>query len=169
MKTNTKFVKKGTILQSDGEISHKSYLVKKGLLRSYAIDTKGKEHIFMFAPEGWIIGDMESLAFGNPTELFIDALVDSEVIVYDRDFMELSNLSLELLQEEIKLLARRTAVLQHRILMLISLSALERYEHFIETYPQLINLVPQYMIASYLGITPEALSKLRGEITRNKK
>jgi len=168
MTSSTVFIKKGTILQRPGEINHKSYIVKKGLLRGYIIDEKGKEYIFTFASEDWIIGDMESLAFGAKTLLFIDALEDSDLLIIERDGSGVQELSLELLQEEHKLLSRRIAVLQRRILMQMSSSAIERYEHFIKTYPGLINRLPQHMIASYLGITPEALSKVKSESVRKK-
>ena len=68
----------------------------------------------------------------------------------------------------LKSLFNRLAVLQKRIIMLISASAVERYEHFLQTYPDIIQRVPQKMIASYLGITPEALSRVRKELSKNK-
>ena len=74
-------VKKGQILQSKGEFNTKGYLVKSGLLRSYAIDEKGKEHIFMFAPEGWILAD--NVPPHLPSELFIDALEETIAVVFE--------------------------------------------------------------------------------------
>lgn len=160
-------VSKGTILQSSGENRHRSYFVRKGLLRSYAIDKKGKEHVFMFAPEGWMVGDVESQMFDIPSTLHIDALEESEVDVIDsKNFASFDNLPKEALEQQILKLARRISVLQHRVLMLISASAADRYKEFIKTYPNITQRVPQRMIASYLGITPEALSKIRGEISR---
>lgn len=154
MKTIT--VKKGEILQRSGEFVTRGYFVKSGLLRSYSIDQKGKEHVFMFAPEDWTIGDNHFP--DKPTELFIDALEDSELLVFDKDYK--FNLETDFVFDK---LMRRMAVLQKRIIMLMSATAIERYEHFEETYPQIIQRVPQRMIASYLGITPEALSKVKSE------
>jgi CRP-like cAMP-binding protein len=149
-------VKKGEILQRSNEPDGKVYIVKSGLLRSYSIDNKGKEHIYMFAPEDWTIGDNN---FPNEsTELFIDALEDSEILVFDKDHK--FDISAD---ETFQKLIRRMAVLQKRIIMLMSATAIERYEHFEATYPQIVQRVPQRMIASYLGITPEALSKVKGE------
>ncbi|MFK7951108.1 MAG: Crp/Fnr family transcriptional regulator [Saprospiraceae bacterium] len=145
-------VKKGQILQKPGEYNSKGYLVKSGLLRSYSIDEKGKEHIFMFAPEDWTIADYTSKF--EPTNLFIDALEDSTLIRIEKDFGAIKS------KEVIKLI-RRAHVLQNRIVMLMSSPAIERYEHFVETYPDIIQRVPQRMIASYLGITPEALSAVK--------
>ena len=160
--------KKGAILQRAGELSSLAYYVKKGLLRSYTIDRKGKEHIFMFASGGWLIADIESQEFNLPTELFIDCLEDSEVVLFDRKCFKIAILTKDQLKQNAHLLARRTAVLQRRVIMLMSASAKERYNRFLETYPELPNRVPQRMIASYLGVTPQALSKIRGELSRKK-
>ncbi len=167
-KAKIKQFKKGEILQLEGELSSLAYYVKKGLLRSYTIDNKDKEHIFMFASEGWLIADIESQEFDQPAELFIDCLEDSEVVIFDRKSFKIANLTGDQLKQNAHLLARRTAVLQRRVIMLMSASAKERYNRFLETYPELPNRIPQRMIASYLGITPEALSKIRGEIAKSK-
>ena len=164
---NTHRYTKGEVLQRAGEHNSLAYYVKTGILRSYTIDKKGKEHIFMFASEGWLIADIESQEFDQPTELFIDCLEDSEVIVIDHEIFKVANLTEDQLKKNAALLARRIAVLQRRVIMLMSASARERYQRFLETYPNLPQRVPQRMIASYLGITPEALSKIRGEISRS--
>lgn len=162
-----KHVKKGMTLQVSGENGLRSFFVKKGLLRSYIIDHKGKEHVYMFAPEGWIIGDVVSYSFETPTELYIDALEDSEIEVIDSKLIgEIDKLPKEALIQQINKLSRRVAVLQHRVLMLMSAKAADRYKEFLKTYPNIVQRVPQKMIASYLGITPEALSKIRGEMAR---
>lgn len=147
-------IRKGQIIQRAGDLNSKVYFVKSGLLRSYSIDKKGKEHIFMFAPEDWVVSD--NLPPDEPCSLFIDALEDSIVVVKEKDIEKA-------IQANTGKLFKRMGVLQNRIIMLMSSSAIERYEHFIETYPQIVQRVPQRMIASYLGITPEALSKVKGE------
>lgn len=154
---NSKEVKKGEILQREGELSTSVFYVKSGLLRSYTIDSKGKEHIFMFGSEGWLVAD--NVVQGEKGELFIDALEDSIVIPISKNDPPKSDM---------QKLIKRIGVLQKRIIMLMSSTAKERYEFFLETYPELPNRVPQRMIASYLGITPESLSKIRGEIARSK-
>lgn len=150
-------VKKGEILQRKDDLGSKVFQVESGLLRSYSIDEKGKEHIYQFAPENWIIAD--ATANNQPSELFIDCLEDSVVIEIEKDFNTLSN-------EPLKL-ANRLAVLQKRIIMLMSASAIERYESFIETYPNIVQRVPQRMIASYLGVTPETLSAAKKDWYKN--
>lgn len=138
-------------------MNSKVYQVESGLLRSYTIDEKGKDHIFMFAPENWIMAD--NVSPDQPCDLFIDALEDSIIIqktkAIDSD-----------LEHDIQKLIKRIEVLQKRVIMLMSAPAIERYEHFNQTYPDIVQRVPQKMIASYLGITPQALSTLRGEIAR---
>lgn len=140
-------VKKGEILQRKGDLNSKVYHVESGLLRSYAISDKGKEHIYMFAPEGWIIADF--IAPDVPGVLFIDALEDAIIIKKKKGIEE---------EHDLPKLLKRHRMLQKRVIMLLCASAIERYEHFIETYPDIVQRVPQKMIASYLGITPEALS-----------
>lgn len=152
-------IKKGHILQRKGDLNSKVYKVKSGLLRGYTIDEKGKEHIFMFAPEGWVIGD--NVPTNQPADLFIEALEDSTIIVFKKD--------LTIINPDINALAKRLEVLQKRVIMLMSATALERYDHFVETYPELLQRVSQRLIASYLGITPEALSKAKGDRLRANK
>lgn len=129
-------------------------------MRSFFVDEGGKEHTFMFAPEGWIIADLEASGFGNNTRLAIEALEDSEVELLPMLDRVLEGRDAE---SEFKLMHRRAGALQRRVLMMMSTSALERYEFFLETYPQLSGRISQKLIASYLGITPQALSKLRAE------
>ncbi|PTM02630.1 MAG: Crp/Fnr family transcriptional regulator [Bacteroidetes bacterium] len=143
-------IKKGQILQRKGDTNTKVYQVESGLLRSYSIDEKGKEHIFMFAPEDWLMAD--NVPADLPADLFIDALEDTVVITGAKDF--------DKGHDTVKLI-KRIGALQKRVIMLMSASAAERYEHFLKTYPQITQRVPQRMIASYLGITPETLSRVR--------
>lgn len=160
MKEKLSFAAKGTLIQEKGELDSKIYVVRNGLLRSYYIDRKGKEHIFMFGPEGWVVADACSEKV--PCELFIDALEDTHYIVMKKDIERDSR------PHSFAQLVKRLLVLQQRTLMLMSASATERYEHFEATYPDILQRVPQRMIASYLGVTPEALSKLKRERMKGK-
>ncbi|MEL6538962.1 MAG: Crp/Fnr family transcriptional regulator [Bacteroidota bacterium] len=161
-KAKVRRVKKGQVLLRKGDEWSPTFYVEKGLLRSYLVDTKGKEHIFLFAPEGWVIADVESLEFRQSATLYIDCLEDSEVVEFDKNAIAELKLPREALLGNIQLLYRRLAMLQHRVMMQMSAPAADRYAYFMELYPQLSKRVPQYMIASYLGITPQALSTLRG-------
>ena len=153
-----KAFKKGEIVQEAGQKRVKSYKVNRGLLRSYFTDENGKQHNFIFAPEGWVLGDLDAIAFGKASNLTIEALEESEVMVVD--FVEYENQDWQIGLER---MMRRAGTLQRRILMMMSTSALERYEYFMDVYPDLSNRLTQRHIASYLGITPQALSKLRAQ------
>ena len=157
-KSRTLKVKKGEIIQHKGQVNSKLYYIKKGLLRSYTIDHKGKEHIFMFALDKGMIGD--AALPEEPCELFIDAVEDSEVLVREKDIRRDST------PNTFKMVIQGMIALQKRVIMLMSESAIDRYTHFEQTYPELLQRLPQRMIAAYLGITPEALSKIRGERAR---
>ncbi len=159
-------IKKGSIIQRKGDLNTKIYRVEKGMLRSFSIDNKGKEHIFMFAPEGWIVADGADVNL--PAELYIDAIEDSIIHVFEKELRNRTLDSKPLLNRISVLQKRIIMFLQKRIIMLMSSSAIERYEHFKETYPHILQRVPQKMIASYLGITPEALSKVKGDKLREK-
>ncbi|GAB3764815.1 Crp/Fnr family transcriptional regulator [Spirosoma pomorum] len=162
----TKRVAKGEVLLRKGDKVRKHYFVKTGLLRSYTLDENGKEHIFMFAPEGWIISDIGWHVLGKEADLYIDAVENSEVEVLEDDFSSSIHLPTE---EAMQKLTNRIYVLQKRIILLMSASLRERYLDFLATYPAIVQRVPQRMIASYLGVTPEALSKLRGDLAKQQR
>lgn len=151
-------IKKGEIIQRRGEIGTKVYHVKAGLLRSYSMDNNGKENVFMFAPEGWVIAD--TCEPESKSTLFIDALEDSTLVVFKKD--------LEREKQNVGALTKRLNTLQKRILMLISTNAIERYEYFIQTYPNIAQRVPQHMIASYIGVNPETLSAAKAKRLKKK-
>ncbi len=167
LKVKTRTFKKGQLIQSADSTATPSIYIKKGILRSYIIDRNGKEHIYMFASKGYIIGDIEAMEYYQAAQLYIDCLEDCEVILYDKDQL-LSFLSKEHTVIFNQLLSRRIGRLQRRVLMLMEAPAIERYDYFLEIYPELSNKVPQKMIASYLGITPQTLSSIRSKKSRNK-
>lgn len=158
--------KKGEIVQREGDSKSLCYLITKGLMRSYVIDSKGKEHIFTFAQEGWIIGDVEALEYGTTTELFIDCLEDTEAYVFERYALSFFEQNENVYSQNLKLLYRRIGSLQRRIIMQMSSPALDRYLYFLKVCPELPYRVPQHMIASYLGITPQALSRIRAKLAK---
>lgn len=161
-------IKKGEILLREGEICVHSFFVSTGLLRSYTIDEQGKEHIIQFAPEEWIIADRSSTFFNLPSELNIDAIEDSEVVFLSVDFINnASCLDVNFASYNNKALHSHILHLQKRVNLLLGATAEHRYLDFIRLYPSLTLRIPQWMIASYLGITPESLSRVRKELARN--
>ena len=163
--SNIKYVSKNTFLLQAGEKCAHSFFVESGLLRQYSIDEKGKEHIIQFAPERWFITDRESVYFDQPSIYFIQALEDSMVFEINGNHMiELSKSDEGFLDFNYKLLHNHIRHLQKRINQLLSASAEERYLDFVASYPDIMLRVPQTLVASYLGITPESLSRVRKEL-----
>lgn len=162
-----KDVKKGTILLTQGDICSEMYFVAEGMLRSFTVDTVGKEHIVQFSPENWWTGDRNSFYYNEPSLFSIDAVEPSSVVVLTPDFFERS-LSLSADFHRFNTLALHNSIryMQRRIVSLLSATAEERYLEFIKLYPSLNLRVPQWMIATYLGITPESLSRVRKELAR---
>lgn len=156
---------KGEIILSKGGISNHIYFVEKGLLRFYSVDETGKEHILQLAPEHWWLSDRNNLCNHEPSEYFIDAFEDSTVVRLNHDFIQkASAMSPEFRAFHEQILQQHIKQLYRRINLLISASAKTSYLEFLKTYPDITQRVPQWKIASYLGITPEALSRIRKEL-----
>jgi CRP/FNR family transcriptional regulator, anaerobic regulatory protein len=160
-------MKRGEFLMRAGEVAQYGAFVARGCLRSYHIDEKGKEHILQFAPENWWISDMGSLLNQEPSLYFIDAVEDSDALLVD--VPSLHNLIERIPQfaEHYRLgLQKHAAAKNRRIISSMSATAEERYQEFLQTYPSIALRVPQHMLASYLGITPETLSRVRKQLSR---
>ena len=155
-------LKKGEFLQREGDPVKYGAFVAKGFLRSYIIDNKGKEHIIQFAPENWWISDKAGISKDAKASFFIDAIEDSELLLMDLNghitLMEKSPCYSASFQAGIQ---KRGVVKDKRIVQSLSASAEERYNDFIATYPSIVQRVPQHMLASFLGITPETVSRIR--------
>ncbi|MBS1605254.1 MAG: Crp/Fnr family transcriptional regulator [Bacteroidetes bacterium] len=164
-----KRLRKRQYLLQEGEVWRFNAFVTKGCVRTYTVDEKGIEHIQNFAIENWWTGDRESLLSGKPSRFNIDALEDSELILIAKQpFDDLCKKIPAFSGMVNGILERSFIASQDRIQTFLSLSAEEKYLQFLKKYPQLINRVPQAMIASYLGITPETLSRVRRESQRPK-
>ena len=165
----SRFVKKGEIIVKTGQKSNEGFYVVKGCLKSYIIDNKGKEHIYQFAPEDWLISDFEFFKNKGNALLTIEAIEDSEIKVINIDsFGAIFNSDKASIEEAILKLRNRTYALQMRVIQLLAFSAEERYQEFLKTYPNLSTRLPLKMIASYLGVTPESLSRVRKELVKGK-
>lgn len=161
------FYKKGAVLLKRGEVCEHIFFVEKGLLRAYTLDDNGKEHIIQFATENWFISDRSSVFFNEPSTFYIEAVEETQTVILHRDFTQkAAEISVAFQQYNERLLQIHIYQLQSRINLLLGASAEERYLSFIQLYPDLLLRVPQLMIASYLGITPESLSRVRKELAR---
>lgn len=157
--------KKGTILLEQDQVCDRAFFVCKGLLRSYTVDEMGKEHIIQFASENWWIADRSSFYFDEPSDLFIDTIEDSEVIYIKKDFFKkLEQLSDTFTSFNTLALQKNIRQMQKRINYLLAATAEKKYLDFIETHREITYRLPLQMIASYLGIAPESLSRVRREL-----
>jgi len=160
-----KSFEKNEMILMKGDVSSQGFFVSTGLLRSYSIDSKGKTHIIQFAPEQWWLSERNGLLFNEPSDYFIDSVEATKAVIMTKDFMNeaakhvpcMNDLNNNMLNNSIRFM-------QKRINMLLSATAEERYLNFITLYPNLTLRVPQWMIASYLGITPESLSRVRKDL-----
>ena len=160
-----KTISKGTFILREGEICQHAFFVENGLLRIYTIDENGKEHIIQFAPQNWFFSDRSSLFFNEPSSYFVEAIEDSVVVFLPKNFFE-NNIFDVLGRFNDQLLNNHIRHMQKRITMLLGANAEQRYLDFVHLYPDLMLRVPQWMIASYLGITPEGLSRVRKTLSR---
>ncbi len=163
--SKTKIVTKGTLLLRSGEICKSGYAVQKGCLKSYVVDKAGKEHVIQFAPENWIVSDMNSAINQEPSVIYIEAIEDSEILVLPvNQFSFVPEMDKSILVDALIKLRNNLIATNKRLIALLSTSAEERYIDFTQTYPTLVQRLPLKLIASYIGITPEYLSEIRRKI-----
>ncbi|MFK8060345.1 MAG: Crp/Fnr family transcriptional regulator [Polaribacter sp.] len=160
-------ISKGTTILKPGEVCKVGYKVISGCLKSYIISSAGKEHIIQFAPEDWFISDMESHTFSTESKIYIDAVEESEIEVLDTSlFPKFEEMKSEMLVDVSIKLRNNLITTKNRLISLLSSTSEERYFEFTQTYPQLVQRLPQKLIASYLGMTPEHLSYIRGKLAK---
>ena len=159
--------KKQYVLQ-EGDICRQMNFVVRGCLRMYKIDDKGGSHILQFAAENNWITDLGSFYSEKPSELTIDALEDTMVLKITHDDLITIYTQAPKFHRIFRVLIENSYVsIQKRLLQTISSTAEDRYQYFIDTYPHLVNRLPQTQIASFLGITPEFLSRLRNKRSKS--
>ena len=161
-----KKLRKRQYLLQEGDVCKYTAFVEKGMLRTYTVDEKGAEHILQFAPEGWWLSDLSSFLTNEPSMFNMDALEDSELLL-------ITNASRNELLQKVPAFERYFRILienhlistQKRLMGSLTETAEEKYAKFINTYTDCTQRVPQHMIASFLGITRETLSRIRKQMS----
>jgi len=161
-----KLIKKKSFLLREGEVCKFEGFVTKGIFRVYHIDKTGAEQILYFAIENWWITDIDSFTTQTPSQLFIEALEDSEVLLISKKDKEFAYEHMPKIEKLFRVMTQKTHVaLQRRMIDNLSKTADQRYLDFIEKYPQLHQRLSNLQIAAYLGISHEFLSKIRNKIS----
>jgi len=161
-----KIKRKQMILQEGFVCKHYTFVVE-GCFKMYGVDDKGYEHNIQFAAEGDWIADIGSFHSKKPSKLFIEAVEPSEIFQIAQPDLYFLYINIPKLDRIFKVIVENKYVeLQNRVLQNFSSTAEQRYLSFLEQYPNLANRLPNTQIASYLGITPEFLSKIRRDLTK---
>jgi CRP-like cAMP-binding protein len=161
-----KFPKK-TLLLSEGELCRFELFINKGCIRNYYVDEKGEEVTLQFATEGWWVSDIASFNNHTHSHMFIETLEDCEVLWLTIDTKEKLLQQAPCFERMFRILVQRNlARIQERLFKTIATTAAEKYLDFIERYPAIPQRVAQHYIASYLGFSPEFLSKVRTRLSK---
>ena len=156
---------KGQFVVQNGDICRVESFVLSGCLKTFYIDDEGQEHIVMFAIENWWTADLGSFITQTPADYNVQCIENSVLAQLNFDDLEHLYLQLPKLERFFRIIVQKAYVAaQKRLINNLSLPAKERYLQFREQYPLVEQRVPQYMIASYLGITKEFLSKIRSQV-----
>ncbi len=159
---------KGQFVVQNGDICRQESFVLSGCLKAFYIDNEGQEHVAMFAIEDWWTADLGRFITQTPADLNVQCLEDSELAQISYGDLQQLYTEIPKLERFFRIIIQNAFVAaQKRIVNNLSLPAMERYIQFREQYPKIEQRVPQYMIASYLGITKEFLSKIRTQLANH--
>ena len=170
LKVKLRKFQKGQFVVQNGEVCKYENFVLSGCLRSFHIDNEGQEHVIMFAVENWWTTDLGSFITQRSADLNVQCLEDSELIQIHYNDLQRLYLEIPKLERFFRIIIQKAFVAaQKRIVNNFSMEATARYVQFREQYPGIEQRVPQYMVASYLGITKEFLSKIRKKLAGQKR
>jgi CRP-like cAMP-binding protein len=167
MRFTERKIKQRGFIQQDGDVCRHFTFVVSGCFKMYAVDKNGKEHNIQFAAENDWITDLSSFYSEKPGRLYIEAIEPSVILqIKHPDLLQLYTNHHKFDRNFRIIIEQKFIELQNRVLQNISSTAEERYHSFRQQYPNLSNRLPNTQIASYLGITPEFLSKIRKDLSR---
>lgn len=162
-----KRMRKRQFLLQESDVCRELTFVEKGSLYSYSVDSKGNQHVLRFAFKGWWIADLQSFFTDNPSSVNIEVLEDSELLVLDRKNHEKLLENIPAYEQYHRIILQNAYIaLQRRVENALGLTAEEKYSRLIKRNPEFMNRVPLNLVASYLGISPETLSRVRGQMAR---
>jgi CRP/FNR family transcriptional regulator len=151
-------------LLGEGDVCHAQHFVVEGCLRMYFIKETGTEQITQFGIDNWWISDYTSFTLHSPSQFYLQSVQRSKIIILTKDKQdELLNQLPKLERYFRSIYQRAYAAAQTRLIFFTDLSGEEKYHHFASRFPNFVQRIPQYMLASYLGLTPEFLSKVRAK------
>jgi CRP-like cAMP-binding protein len=165
----SKKLRKRQYLLQEGDVCKYLTFISKGLLRTYNVDEKGVEHMSVFGWEGWWLSDFNSFLTGKPAVFNIDAIEDSELLQISRQDYEDITIAVPIMDRYFRILYQNSIVTKERRLMSSNThNAEEKYLELAESNPKMIERVPQNLVASYLGIAPETLSRIKKNLAGRK-
>lgn len=160
-------VKKGQFVVHEGAVCKTTSFVNEGSLRTYYTDLGGQEHIVQFAVEGWWISDLNSFVMQVPATFNVQAIEDSALLEIAYDDLESLYKETPQLERYFRIITQRAFIaFQQRVVQNISMTAEDRYKSFQKTFPKLELRIPQKLVASYLGISAEFLSKTKKKLQK---
>lgn len=160
-----KKLKKKQFLLVEGHVCKYMAFVSKGLLKAYNIDDKGNEHINQFTPEGWWTSDMSSFFRGENAFYSIDAMEDTEVLLITSEDFDTLTVQVPVMDRYFRLLFQNSLITkERRLISSYTHTAEEKYKYILENNSDLIKRIPQNLLASYLGLSPETLSRLKKNV-----
>lgn len=164
-----KKLRKRQYLLQEGDVSKYTAFVEKGMLRTFTVDEKGNELILQFSMEGWWAGDLYSFLTEEPSQFHIEAMEECELLLITKSSWDILLNKVPAFERYFRILVQNSLIAtQRRLMSSMSESAEEKYTKLINNFPGCLQRIPQHMVASYLGITPETLSRIRGQMSERK-
>lgn len=161
--------RKNQFILQEGNTAQVETFILKGLTRTYEVDEAGQEHVLFFGCEDWWVGDLYSFLSGAPSKYNIDCLEETETLQITRSNLDRLYEQVPVMNRYFRILLQNAYItLSQRVGSVLSKSALERYQEFLVNYPEIEGRIPNHQIASFLGITPQSLSRIRAQYATGK-